>query len=203
MENGTDIIWLEMTESTNKTVRSHINELDNMSVVSAISQSEGHGQHGREWVSEAGRNLTFSILLKNPPLKADEQFSISEMTALAITSLLAENDIEATIKWPNDIYVGDRKICGILIENSLAGKTIEWSIIGIGLNVNQTIFPERLPNPTSMMLQNASAGKEDYDLKTLLEDFIRIFTEYHEKYLCSPEDRAALNKLYCAKMWKI
>ena len=165
MENKTDIIWLDSIDSTNDEARRRILTLDNLSVLSALEQTGGRGQRENKWHSEPNQNLTFSIVLKNPPVKAADQFIISEITAVTLVSFLAEHGIEADIKWPNDIYVGDRKICGILIENSLRGEWIQHSIIGIGLNVNQKAFSDDLPNPISM----AQATGREFDREEVLQ----------------------------------
>ena len=102
-------------------------------------------------------------------LPAAEQFSLLQVVALAMVDALAEWNIEAKIKWTNDIYVGDRKVVGILMEHKLQGNTLSRSIAGIGINVNQTEFDAALPNPTSMRL---ISGKE-FDRKQMLEGIIR------------------------------
>ena len=181
MESKTDIIWLERVDSTNDEARRHISEIDNLSVVSALEQTKGRGQRGNTWLSLAGENLTFSLIVKDFRIKSNEQAAISQATALSLTKLLGRYGIEARIKWPNDIYTGDNKICGILIENSLKGVEIEWSIIGIGLNVNQTSFPEHLPNPTSMRL--CTGNSNPYNTREILEEFMGIFTGYYREYL--------------------
>ncbi len=165
-----DIMWLEEVDSTNKYARRHIDDLDNLSVVSALSQTEGKGQGDHAWHSNAGENLLFTIVLKNPPFPASDQKTISDMTARSIVTLLRSHGIEAWIKPPNDIWVDRKKICGILIEHSLMGQRISWSIIGVGLNVNQTDFPAGLPNPTSMAVENSEA-----DIRALLSEFMDIF----------------------------
>ena len=165
-----DIMWLVEVDSTNKYARRHIESLDNLSVVSALSQTEGKGQGEHTWHSKAGENLLFSIILKNPPFAASDQKIISDMTARSIVTLLHSHGIEAWIKPPNDIWVDRKKICGILIEHSLIGQRISWSIIGVGLNVNQTDFPADLPNPTSM-----AAEKSRADIRALLSEFMDIF----------------------------
>ena len=186
-----DIIWLDTVDSTNNEVRRRISGLDNLSVLSVMSQTKGRGQRGNIWLSEPGENLLFSVILKYserlgdtdliPPVLAYDQFVISQLTSLAVVDLLATHDIVARIKWPNDIYAGDEKICGILIENSLKGSEIDWSIIGIGLNVNQTAFPEDLPNPTSMKL--CTGNSNPYNTREILEEFMGIFTGYYREYL--------------------
>lgn len=181
MESKTDIIWLERVDSTNDESRRHISEIDNLSVVSALEQTKGRGQRGNRWSSQPGENLTFSLVVKDFRIKANEQSAISQATALSLVDLLSRHEIKARIKWPNDIYAGDEKICGILIENSLKGSEIDWSIIGIGLNVNQTAFPEDLPNPTSMKL--CTGNSNPYNTREILEEFMGIFTGYYREYL--------------------
>jgi BirA family biotin operon repressor/biotin-[acetyl-CoA-carboxylase] ligase len=181
MESKTDIIWLERVDSTNDEARRHISEIDNLSVVSALEQTKGRGQRGNRWSSQPGENLTFSLVVKDFRIKANEQSAISQATALSLVDLLSRHEIKARIKWPNDIYAGDEKICGILIENSLKGSEIDWSIIGIGLNVNQTTFPEDLPNPTSMKL--CTGNSNPYNTREILEEFMGIFTGYYREYL--------------------
>ena len=181
MESKTDIIWLERVDSTNDEARRDISEIDNLSVVSALEQTKGRGQRGNRWSSQPGENLTFSLVVKDFRIKANEQSAISQATALSLVDLLSRHEIKARIKWPNDIYAGDEKICGILIENSLKGSEIDWSIIGIGLNVNQTAFPEDLPNPTSMKL--CTGNSNPYNTREILEEFMGIFTGYYREYL--------------------
>lgn len=198
MESKTDIIWLERVDSTNDEARRHISEIDNLSVVSALEQTKGRGQHGNTWLSMPGENLTFSLIVKDFRIKANEQSAISQATALSLTKLLGRYGIEARIKWPNDIYAGDNKICGILIENSLKGMEIDWSIIGIGLNVNQTSFPEHLPNPTSMRL--CTENSNPYNTRTILEEYIEIFTGYYREYLNGNGSLEKLEQEFVSRM---
>lgn len=171
MTKTNDIIWLDEAKSTNEWVRKHFNSLDNLSVVSAISQTEGRGQGEHRWHSAPGKNLTFSILVKEPDLPASDQAEISRWTAETIVHLLERHGIDAWIKPPNDVWTGDKKICGILIEHSLRANRINRSILGIGLNVNQTEFPDYLPNPTSMALEGHPCNLHD-----LLDEFMEIFS---------------------------
>ena len=172
MSKKHDIIWLKETESTNRYAREHICELDNLSVVTAMYQSSGKGQGNHVWLSEPGANMLISIVLKDLSIKPSEQVKISDITAASVVELLESHGINAWIKPPNDIWVDTKKICGILIEHSLRGNHISWSIIGIGLNVNQTSFPDDLPNPTSMKLEQEGADIED-----LISEFMKIFTK--------------------------
>ena len=200
-----DIIWFESIDSTNEECRRRIYDIDNLSVVAALSQTSGRGQRGNVWLSEPGQNLTFSIVLKFTanvmagelePMHAYDQFVLSEIAALSVVDMLAEHDIQAKIKWPNDIYVGDRKICGMLIENSLRGEWLQHSIIGIGLNVNQRNFDVTLPNPTSIVLCNGIT--EDYDLDYILEKFMDIFKHYITEFCHIRGGYGRINKMYLA-----
>lgn len=146
-----DIIRLEQTSSTNAYVREHIEELSPPVAVTAQYQTSGRGQRGNVWCSERDANVLLSLLYRPAvEIHPRDQFAISMAVSLAMVESLAEYGIHAQIKWPNDIYVYDRKIAGILIENGFTGPRIEWDIVGIGLNVNQTVFPPEIPNPVSM-----------------------------------------------------
>ena len=216
-----DIIWLESIDSTNEECRRRISDIDNLSVVAAVSQTSGKGQRGNVWLSEPGKNLTFSIVLKFPinvmagelePMHAYDQFVLSEIAALSVVDLLAEHRIEAKIKWPNDIYIDDRKICGMLIENSLRGEWIQHSVIGIGLNVNQRNFDVTLPNPTSMVLcsefscayggQVASDSVPHYELHDLLEEFMDIFRGYLDRYCHIRGGYGRLRHMFLSHLWR-
>ena len=147
-----DIIWMKSVDSTNNEAKRRISDIDNLSVLSALEQTAGRGQRGNTWTSDAGANLMFSIVLKSPSLIVEDHFILNEIAALSVADFLSTYGIKAEIKWPNDIYVHEKKICGILIENSFHRKSISYSIIGIGLNINQRNFDVNLPNPTSMVL---------------------------------------------------
>ena len=203
-----DIIWLDTTDSTNEEAKRNILSLDNLSVVSAYQQTAGRGQRGNTWSSSPGENLTFSIVIRygheyghTLPMRACDQFAVSEATALAVVDLLASYDIDAKIKWPNDIYVGDRKICGILIENSLRDGFMSSSIIRVGLNVNQTVFDPSLPNPTSMIL-SGNDELQPHSLESLLEEFVDIFKGYCSRYMNITGGLSRLRKLYLSQMWR-
>ncbi len=153
MTNTSAIIWMDSVDSTNKEVRRRLDSLDNMSVISATEQTAGRGQGDHTWHSRPGENLTFTVLLKFSDigvLPARDAGRINDFVTSSLLAYLASRGIQARIKLPNDIYVKDKKICGMLIENILDGPNIGKSIIGIGLDVNQTDFPEDLPNPVSM-----------------------------------------------------
>ena len=150
MENKIRIKWLEEADSTNNVLLRHIRDYDNLSVVAAVSQTAGRGQRGNRWVSAPGNNLTFSLLLRPEGLPAREVMAVTCLATLAVRDTLLDEGVPAVIKWPNDIYVGKRKICGMLVENGLEEACIGWSVIGIGINLNQTEFPGDVLNPTSL-----------------------------------------------------
>ena len=142
------IYHFPITTSTNDDARDE--KYHEGDVVWADFQTAGRGQRGHEWHSRKGENLTFSVVLEPTFVPIAEQFAVSEVVALSLVDMLAEYGIEARIKWTNDIYVGDRKLVGILIEHSLATSALRRTIVGIGINVNQTEFDASLPNPVSM-----------------------------------------------------
>jgi BirA family biotin operon repressor/biotin-[acetyl-CoA-carboxylase] ligase len=144
--NGQKIITFKSISSTNdyfKVELSKSTPFNEGTVIMAEEQFGGRGQSGNEWLSEAGKNLTFSILLKPSFLNPLQQFNINIAICVAIYKalhpILGE---ELSIKWPNDVFVGDRKLGGVLIENILQGSEWRESIVGIGINVNQEHFPE-------------------------------------------------------------
>ncbi|MDE6535940.1 MAG: biotin--[acetyl-CoA-carboxylase] ligase [Muribaculaceae bacterium] len=135
----------------------------------ALKQNAGRGQRGNSWESESGKNITLSLMLRPEGMEAARQFEISEAVALGVLDLLRSLGIEdVAVKWPNDVYVGDRKVCGILIENALAGPYVSRSIAGIGLNVNQRKFLSDAPNPVSL---RQLTGRE-YPLAELAEEMV-------------------------------
>ena len=221
MTDRHDIMWFDTLDSTNEEVRRQIDNLDNLSVVSALTQTAGRGQRGNSWSSAPGHNLTFSILLKFaddtsndfhsslPRLKAVDQFVISEVAAISVAKLLDNHGISASIKWPNDIYAGNRKICGILVENILRGNNVYRSIVGIGLNINQKNFDVSLPNPTSMLLEIEKHKcftdycSETYNTHCLLEEFLDIFSDYCRSFLISKTRHTELRDIYLSKLWRL
>lgn len=173
MPHHARIIWYDRLDSTNDEALRQIREIDNLSVIAAREQTAGRGQRGNTWTAAPGENLTFSLVLRFgpgglPAFPAAGQFRLTAMMTLAVRQYLAGRGIDARIKWPNDLYVGDRKICGMLIENGLHGSEMAYSVLGVGLNVNQAVFPETLPNPTSM----TRVTGERYDAHRELEALI-------------------------------
>lgn len=141
-------------------------------IVWAEFQTAGRGQRGHTWESRAGENLTFSVVLEPHFLPITEQFMLLEAVALALSDFFALVDVDTKIKWTNDIYVGDRKAVGILIEHSYSGGKLSRTIVGIGINVNQTEFSADIPNPVSLAMLT---GKK-YDRQSLIEQFERCLS---------------------------
>jgi len=147
-----DSLFIKQTPSTNALLWEMIrgNKLTEGFVLQTDFQTAGKGQMGNAWESESGKNLLFSLVLYPEKVKPDEQFLISQLVSVAIKKTLDEYTDNITVKWPNDIYWNDKKIAGILIENSLQGNSIKIVVIGIGLNVNQKVFLSDAPNPVSL-----------------------------------------------------
>ena len=159
-------IKVSQTASTNTYLSRLAATLPGGTVIYTPSQTAGRGQKGNSWESKDGKNLTFSLLLKRPPVKARDQFYLSEAAAIAVVeALVAAAGDGFTVKWPNDVYWQDKKICGMLIENSLDGADIATSIIGIGINVNQEHFVSDAPNPVSLI----NITGHEHDLEAILK----------------------------------
>ena len=146
-------------------------------VVLTLNQTKGRGQRTNTWESESGKNLTISIIFKPEFLPIPHQFHISMVISLGVYDYLANYLKDVSIKWPNDIYVGNDKIAGILIEHSIMGSVLSHSVCGIGLNINQEKFVSDAPNPTSL----AILTNHDYDLESELNRLlVCIETRYFQ-----------------------
>ena len=172
------IYHFPITASTNDDARDE--KYHEGDVVWADYQTAGRGQRGHEWHSRKGENLTFSVVLEPTFVPIAEQFSVSEVVALSLVDMLAEYGIGARIKWTNDIYVGDRKLVGILIEHSLSSTTLRRTIVGIGINVNQTEFDPSIPNPVSMAQLLGKELNAEEVLKCFLKHLQRNYEALRE-----------------------
>lgn len=145
-------IYLDEVDSTNRYLLEYQPaEGEDATICVADFQTAGRGCGSNSWESERGKNLLFSLLIHPTDIEAREQFHISMAISLAICDAMQSYGMkDVSVKWPNDIYWKDKKLCGILIENRLSGTFIRDSIIGIGLNVNQEVFLSDAPNPVSM-----------------------------------------------------
>jgi BirA family biotin operon repressor/biotin-[acetyl-CoA-carboxylase] ligase len=174
-----NIIKIEATASTNLFLKELARKqiLEEGTVVLAGTQTAGRGQAGNYWESEPGKNITCSILVYPTFLLPKQHFLLSETMALGVKESVDFYLKKVTVKWPNDIYVEDRKIAGILIENELLGQQFSQSVIGIGLNVNQEVFTSDAPNPVSLK-QLLGA---DVNVNDLAEKMVERILYWYEK----------------------
>jgi BirA family transcriptional regulator, biotin operon repressor / biotin---[acetyl-CoA-carboxylase] ligase len=167
---GKEIIYMPSCHSTNDIAMQLIKKADTQegTIVLTDDQTQGRGQRGNQWVSEAGSNLIMSVILKPKFLRAQDQFALNILASLsvkeAINHFIPESSVK--VKWPNDVLINDKKSTGILIENSIQGNSISHSVIGIGVNVNQEKMD--FEKATSMFLQ---AGQK-FDMNDFLEILI-------------------------------
>ena len=191
------IVRLDETLSTNAELKrmQKENPLPEYSMVMTEYQTAGRGQAGNSWCSGKGDNILLSFLLYPHGVKAKDQFIISQIVSLAIKRVLDNYITNVTIKWPNDIYWNDKKIAGILIENSLIGQHIDYTIVGVGLNVNEKNFPSGLPNPVSLREITGNEADRDILLTLLQIEFLRL---YHamERGETAPIQRKYMQHLY-------
>lgn len=191
------ILYLEEVDSTNSYIMRNVRELEAPVMVTAYRQTAGQGQRGNSWEAEPGKNLTFSIFYRPVELPPMAQFAMSEAVALSVVDFLAAHGIEAKVKWPNDIYVGDKKICGILIRHSIMGTFVSYSVIGVGIDVNQTEFFSDAPNPVSM---KQITGK-NYDLPQLENEIAEIL-ERRLEGITDQDSRESLHKKFMQDLWR-
>ena len=188
------IYHLQHTGSTNDDARA--DKYREGDIVWAEVQSAGRGQRGHTWQSREGENLTFSVVLEPTFLHITQQFSLLEVVALSLVDTLAIEGIEASIKWTNDIYVGDRKLVGILIEHASVTTHLHRTIVGIGINVNQREFDASLPNPTSMAL----VTERQFERERVLESFVQMLQRNYT--LLREGGGKALHERYLSKLYR-
>ncbi|MFI5157515.1 MAG: biotin--[acetyl-CoA-carboxylase] ligase [Sphingobacteriales bacterium] len=196
---GQNLITLKEVDSTNnflKNTLSNSKPLPEGTVIMAESQYAGRGQQQNRWHSDAGKNLTFSSLLKPSFLAISNQFDLNRTISLgvydALYPLLGKG---LKIKWPNDIYYNDMKLGGMLIENAIQGNQIKHSIIGIGLNINQDNFPESVPNAASIK----QILQRDYDLRQILSDICSHIEAWYLKLKAGRVD--VVRKEYLSRLY--
>ena len=176
--NYPEPIHVVATTSTNTTLDELCNhqQLPELSCVYTDYQSAGRGQRGNSWESEDGCNLLFSVVFFPEFLPANKQFYLSQVNALALQETLSQYTDDITVKWPNDIYWKDMKLCGTLIENDLTGMNLSRSIAGTGVNLNQKRFVSNAPNPVSL---SQITGKH-YTIQTILHQILDRTAFYYE-----------------------
>lgn len=154
-------MFINQTNSTNDYLKQH----PDCDAVWTSWQTAGRGQAGNSWESEQGKNVLFSLRFRHPHVSVEQQFRLTMAVSLGVhevvKSLVPQHEV--TVKWPNDIYIANRKVCGILIENTLSDGMITESVVGVGLNVNQTTWLSDAPNPVSLK----QLTDIDYDLPTI------------------------------------
>jgi BirA family biotin operon repressor/biotin-[acetyl-CoA-carboxylase] ligase len=175
---GNQIVRIQSTESTNNYANQQIRlgSITEGTVFLAYEQSAGRGQLKNTWESEPGKNLTFSIILYPEFLEIRRQFMLSKVISLGIYTALNKYVDRLTVKWPNDIYAGNLKLAGILIENSIMSGLLKTSVVGIGLNVNQTVFRSLAPNPVSLQLLT----NKHFDCELILTEVLSGINFYYE-----------------------
>lgn len=183
--------------STNSYLKDSLSEIEEETMIIALEQTAGRGQRGNSWEAAPGKNLTLSFYFRPVGIKPAAQFVISEAVALAVVDTLNDYGLQANVKWPNDIYVSDKKIAGILIENSILGTLLSWSLVGIGLNVNQTEFFSDAPNPVSMA--------QLLDCEVSLPETAGKLGKNLDKYLQMLKgdvSRKEIHHRYLSKLWR-
>jgi BirA family transcriptional regulator, biotin operon repressor / biotin---[acetyl-CoA-carboxylase] ligase len=176
---GSKRLFFKNLPSTNSHAASLIkeSEVSEGTVIHANYQSSGRGQQGNIWESQEGKNLLISIILYPSMITPADQFLLSMTVSLGICDFLDRYTSGISVKWPNDIYINNDKIAGILIENSIMGGIIEHTIAGIGININQTKFLSNAPNPVSL----ANLTGNQYDLTVCLDQLI---SNLDKRYKC-------------------
>lgn len=174
----TPVILTQVDSTNNYANRLILSEAaEEGTVVLAHYQEKGRGQIGNQWESEPGKNLLYSIILHPHFLLAEHQFFISKVVSLALFDCLKMETDKVAIKWPNDLYVGQKKIGGILIENAVKGRFLLHSVAGIGFNLNQEKFLSGAPNPVSL---KQLTGKT-YDIETMAGIFTNQIFFWYDK----------------------
>jgi BirA family transcriptional regulator, biotin operon repressor / biotin---[acetyl-CoA-carboxylase] ligase len=173
---GSQRIRLHSVDSTNNYAAKLVKDTKvfDGTIITAFEQTSGKGQLGNKWRSEAGKNLTLSLIVYPKNLDPANHYILSQVAALAVSDLLLVFGIDHSIKWPNDIITAKGKISGILIENNIAGDRVSHSIIGIGLNVNQSVFDPEI-KATSMF----DVLGEETELESLLNLFCNMFDKWY------------------------
>ena len=199
---GQNLIKLSAVDSTNnylKKLTSNSEPLPEGTVIMAEHQFAGRGQLDNVWYAEPGKNLTFSLLLRPSFVPVEKQFILNMLVSIALNNVLLKYLPQGlSVKWPNDIYVDDKKIGGVLIENILVGSTIKQSIIGIGLNINQSDFAQDVNN---RMVSISQILQQDVNLMVLLNE---ICIQIEQLYLKLKSGQGtSLQDLYVSKLYRL
>ena len=196
---------IDKLESTNSYAQNLLEngDLRHGDVISCYHQENGKGQGENFWESERGSNITISIALQHLVIHPSQQFMITQLVSLALVDVIEQyvTKEDVKIKWPNDIYIADKKIAGILIQNFIKGEEIECSIVGIGVNVNQKEFYSDAPNPVSIVHHS----NKKIDLKQFLDqllDRIDVYYEFHKQMINVQDLKSKyIDKLFRFNIW--
>lgn len=189
-----NIIKLETINSTNSWLADNERNLQSPCLVYCVTQTAGRGQRGNSWESEPGKNITASLLFHPHNFPAIRLFTISEAIALSITDFINSFGVSAKIKWPNDIYIENKKVCGILVENCILGNNITRTIAGFGINMNQMQFVSDAPNPVSIAMLTGRFYNIDV--------YVRKLAEYLQKYLDFLDNPDRLHQGFLEALWR-
>lgn len=194
-----EVFYLHLAETRSTMLRVRRADLlsrpEEFVLVRADAQTEGRGQRGTHWEAAPGKNLLFSLLCRPTFLAPEAQFRLSEVAALATVEALRPY-VAACVKWPNDVYVGDRKICGMLLEHDLSGSRIARSVVGPGINVNQAVFLGDAPNPVSLR----QLLGHDVALDVLLDAWVSAFIRLYRRL--ADGEAAAIDRAYRAALYR-
>lgn len=168
-------------------------------VVSTYQQTKGRGLDGSEWESEPGKNLTFSVLLKPDFLFAHQQFSLNKVVSLAVMDFVKRyvHNQKVSIKWPNDIYIHNGKVAGILINNTISGNRMLHSVVGIGININQETFSGKAANPVSLIQFTGKPFDRFHCLEEIISDLSHRYLEL------SQGNPLVISRDYLAALYRI
>jgi BirA family biotin operon repressor/biotin-[acetyl-CoA-carboxylase] ligase len=191
-------IHIDSIDSTNEYIKQLIlnKEIEEGVVVSTKYQKKGRGEGVNIWESNYGDNLLFSIHLCPSFVEPQYMFMLSKVISLGVVDFLNTLGKKFTIKWPNDIYFEDKKIAGILIENSLKGSCVDYSIVGIGININQKIFADNLPNPISLV----NIFDNEFDLADTQKQIIEYIDLWYHKLM--NKNYEEIDKLYLLNLFR-
>lgn len=200
----TSHLILDKADSTNDVLMNLLREhpsTPQLFSIMALEQTSGRGQRGNSWFARPNSELTCSILLRDGSISPSKQYAVSEFAAYGLLKTIArylpeEKKRKLSIKWPNDIYYEDKKIAGILIEHSITGETIDYSVIGIGLNLNEVNFPSDIPNPISLR----QITSEQYDPEEVLLRLIKRFGFMIDEFLLG--NYAEVHREYMLRLFR-
>lgn len=201
--SGFEILEFEQAGSTN-TLAEELpkEELRDKSVVLTFRQTEGKGQAGNRWESTPGKNISMTVVFRPDQLDAARQFAVSMVIALGCRDFIGRYVENCTVKWPNDIYAGDKKMVGILIEHTVSGAYVGRSLCGVGVNINQQVFVSDAPNPVSLaQLLGRELPLRDV-LAELLECIGKRYAQLHNYYLLERDFVEALYRRYGEYEWE-